>query len=143
VSIFDTDRRAATTPPIEDPHRGLDDHDRDQAVRLRRVEDRLLTLSGEDGTNGKLGTLTKRVDAHDGIWKRIGALLAGAVVAGAGGFYTAGQRNGNAESERNTARAELAATRAELREIRSDVAELRLLLPTLRSPARLPAGDPP
>jgi hypothetical protein len=144
MSIFDSDRdrRAATTPPIEDPYRGLSEHDRDVARRLRDVEDTILVTVGVDGTNGKVGRLTERVNGLAGIWKAIGVALAGVAVTAAGALYTAGQRNGTTEAERTAVRAELAATRAELRELRSDVAEIRLLLPTLRAPAR-PAGDVP
>lgn len=146
MSIFDSDRgrlRAGTTPPIDDPYRGLCEHDRDIAVRLREVEDTLLVTVGQGGNNGKVGRLTERVNGHTGIWKAIGAALSMVAVTAAGALYTAGLRNGTSEAERAASNAEIAAARAELRELRSDMSEIRLLLPTLRSPARSPAGEPP
>lgn len=133
-SIFDDRGRAATTPPIEDPYRGLGEHDRDIAVRLRRAEDTLLVTVGPDGTNGKLGNLRKDFDADRSFRNRILTAIASAAAAGlvtaAIAIYTAGQRNGLSQAETDAQKAEVGALRAEVR-------ELRALLPLLR---HLPAG---
>ena len=142
VSIFDDRGRAATTPPIEDPYRGLGEHDRDIAVRLRRAEDTLLVTVGLDGTNGKLGNMRKDFDAdrasRNRILTAIASAAASALVAAAVAIYAAGQRNGLSQAEKDAQQAEVAALRAEIR-------ELRALLPLLRhAPARpAPPGDTP
>jgi hypothetical protein len=102
MSIFD---RPGTTPPIEDPYRGMGDIERELAHRLRIVEDKLLVLSGADGSNGKLGNLTKRVDGHDGLIKWIGGGLGGVALLAAAAIYAFGQDDGAAKQEEQYQRA--------------------------------------
>ncbi len=102
MSIFD---RPGTTPPVHDPYAGADDTMRDVLVRLRAVEDRQLITSGADGTNGKLGNLTKRVDVLDGWIKWILGGLGSVAITAAVAVYTAGQKDGATEQEKQYQRA--------------------------------------
>ena len=107
MSPFDRPRRGDETPP---PDAG-------DSARLRIVEDRLLVLAGIDGTNGRVGTISKRVDAHGALWKWIGAFTAANAIFAATALYTAGQKSGADERELEFLRAEVAAMRAELRDL--------------------------
>ena len=119
MSIFDSDRPGRNrTPPPDDPYTGMSDQDRDFAMRLRRVEDRLLTLSGEDGTNGKIGNLRAIVDGHNGLIKWIGGAVAGSVVTAALAIYGAGIKAGANEQEKQYMRAAIEELRAQVREMR-------------------------
>jgi hypothetical protein len=108
VKRFGTEPDSVPTP-IDDEH----------THRLRMLEDKMLVLAGEHGTNGRLGNLAKKVDGHGSLLKAIGGAALSGVVGAALALYQAGQRSGAREQEIQFLRAEVAAARAEVRDLRA------------------------
>jgi hypothetical protein len=109
----------------------------DALTRLRAAEDRLLTIAGEDGTNGKLGQLRKEVDEEKASRKGWALTIAGfavtAFIPGAGALYVTGTRDGDTTRALATAIAETEGLQSQVNDLSSEVASLRIDLATLRA----------
>jgi hypothetical protein len=127
IKRFGTEPESVTTP--------VDD---DGGHRLRWIENRILILSGEDGTNGKLGNLAKKVDGHGALLKAIGGAALTGIAAAATALYTAGLRSGAREQEIEFLRAEVAALRAEARDLRAERPVYPRYAPAPPTPGDLP-----
>jgi len=109
VSVFDRPHSTPSRPDVDDDS---------LPSRVRACEDRLLVLSGEDGTNGRVGNLRKDVDGHHGLLKWIGGAVAGSLVTAGLAIYGAGQKAGSSEQERQYMRAAIEELRVQVRELR-------------------------
>jgi hypothetical protein len=111
--------------------------------RLRAAENRLLTVAGEDGTNGKLGTLRKEFDAEKAGRSRwtiaLATIAIPALIAGAGALYVTGTRDGDAVRVLETVRAESARLQQQVDELSSALASQRVELATLRAMTLAPS----
>jgi hypothetical protein len=92
----------------------------DEEYRLRAIENRLIAISGEDGTNGRVGNLRADVDAFRGILKWVVAGIASSLIAAGGALWQAGQETGAKKQELEYLRTEVARLRDELRDIRAN-----------------------
>src|SRR5688572_33313749 len=93
--------------------------------RLRWCEHRLLVMSGEDGTNGKVGNLARDVGAVRSLLKYLAMGVAGSVLTAGAAIYQAGQKEGAKEREAEYLRAEVASLKAEVRELRAQLPAYR------------------
>lgn len=118
MTIFD---RPHPTPTPNGTVRDVDE----MPERLRACEDRLLVLSGEDGTNGRLGNLTTRVDTIWGIVKWIGGGLGATALTAALAIYGSGQKDGARTQESQYQRAKLEEQDARIKELERVIRELR------------------
>jgi hypothetical protein len=126
VSVFDDGRRDRTPrPPLEPDHNA--------AARLRAAENRLLTIAGEDGNNGKLGVLRRDLTTLERwlAWVAGGVLTA--LLGSAGAVYWVGHKDGDEARTIETQRADIAALKAQAAEAASMLASLRIEFATLRA----------
>ncbi len=105
--------------------------------RMRAVEDRLLVMSGQDGTNGKVGTLRRDFDEDRSSRRGWLATLAGgaatALVTGVTALIIAAREDGAMERTIEFMQAQAAVMRADLQRTGSELAIVQLELSGLRA----------
>lgn len=129
MSVFDPPRDRTPRPPPEPDH--------DHAARLRALEIRVLTIAGEDGTNGKLGSLRAVVEneaASRRNWSLVLIPIAiTAFLTGASALYVTGTKDGDLMRTIEQLQTEISRLQVNANENGSVIAHLRIELATLRA----------
>jgi hypothetical protein len=109
----------------------------DLTERMREVENRIIAISGLDGSNGKLGMLAKAVaddrKSRQGWMLALAGVAVPALIAGASALYITGTRDGDEARLIETLRADVARLQAEANDTGSTLGSLRIELATLRA----------
>jgi outer membrane murein-binding lipoprotein Lpp len=117
--------------------RPLAESGHDLSARVREAENRIIAISGLDGSNGKLGTLAAKVEEDRSnrrgwaLW--IAGIAVTALVTGGGALYVAGTRDGDTARALATAIAETERLHSQVNDLSSEVASLQIDLATLRA----------
>jgi hypothetical protein len=143
VSIFDDRDR---TPNRN--RRAETDPDGDLPDRVRGCEDRLLVLSGQDGTNGKVGNLRRDFDREQSGRRWIAGVAITALLTGAGALYSAARDDGAEARDIEHQRSQISVLQGQVDRAASEIAALQIrlagLMALLPEPAaRRRTGDTP
>jgi hypothetical protein len=127
VSIFDDRDR---TPNRN--RRAETDASDDLPDRVRGCETRLIVLSGEDGTNGKVGTLRRDVDderSNRRGWQTwIASIAITALLTGAGALYSAARDDGAEARTIEHMRSQISVLQGQADRSASEIAALQIRL---------------
>jgi hypothetical protein len=130
VSVFDDGRRDRTP-------RGPTEPDYDTQARVRALEVRVLTIAGEDGTNGKLGHLRESFESEKASRRNWSLVLIPiaitAFLTGASALYVTGTQDGDQARTIENLQAEINRLQVTANENGSVLAHLRIELATLRA----------